>query len=375
MTSFHNYFYNGPKKSTKNIKSARADKSVPCCYAGGDQASNTFALYLNAPPTAEILNKTIESLVKAINTNPTVAGSFDESKSGFTSYYQASDAGQGGGAAPAWGSGPHIDMGIFGTAYVFDILSANNLTSLGVDILLEPSYPSFGYFISQNATTLWESWEGTVHEIGSTGTSRNHIMFGGSVARFIKDNIAGLKIETVKPIKPFKNQSTSIFPRIKIMPSHRAMRRGIRSASVENTFEYGKAALSWKFSPKPNTIPTYAGLSLNVTIPPGQTASVRLPLIDNPSRNLKNVSALPTVWLSGGLCKLTCSAGNEMAVVSFPDSNDCGVVVLSDFTTTDSMKDNVDGSTCALITERLLLSHVLAINLVLTAGEHSLQIV
>ena len=73
-----------------------------------------------------------------------------------------------------------MDVGIFGTTWFFDVLRAHELDSVALGVLNETTYPSFGYMISQGATTLWEAWDGTAHTIGGGGTSRNHIMFGTS---------------------------------------------------------------------------------------------------------------------------------------------------------------------------------------------------
>ena len=44
---------------------------------------------------------------------------------------------------------------------------------VAIDTLMNDTYPSFGYMLSQGATTLWEAWEGTHTDQHS---SWNHIM-------------------------------------------------------------------------------------------------------------------------------------------------------------------------------------------------------
>ena len=44
---------------------------------------------------------------------------------------------------------PHLDMGIFGTTYVFDVLRAHDLEGVALAILNQTTYPSFGYMIDQ----------------------------------------------------------------------------------------------------------------------------------------------------------------------------------------------------------------------------------
>ena len=57
---------------------------------------------------------------------------------------------------PPFGKGVHVDLGIFGTTYLWDVLHKHGADSVGIDLLTETSYPSFGLMIEQGATTLWE---------------------------------------------------------------------------------------------------------------------------------------------------------------------------------------------------------------------------
>jgi hypothetical protein len=63
-----------------------------------------------------------------------------------------------------------------GTTFIFEVLHKHGHDAVAVDVLTETSYPSFGHMVTNTATTLWESWEGSAHKIEGGGTSRNHIM-------------------------------------------------------------------------------------------------------------------------------------------------------------------------------------------------------
>jgi len=70
----------------------------------------------------------------------------------------------------------HLYTGIVGTKYLFPILSSFNQSQLAFDVMIQDTYPSWGFMIKQGATTLWEHWDDT----GSVSIgSRNHIMLGG----------------------------------------------------------------------------------------------------------------------------------------------------------------------------------------------------
>ena len=80
--------------------------------------------------------------------------------------------------------GGHLDTGIFGTRYLFEVLCDNGETDLAYSIINKRTFPSFGYWIEQGATTTWEQWNGK--------NSHNHPMWGGGIVWFYT-HLAGLK--------------------------------------------------------------------------------------------------------------------------------------------------------------------------------------
>ncbi len=70
----------------------------------------------------------------------------------------------------------HLDAGILGTKYLIDALTANGRADVVYEMATQTTFPSWGHWIEQGATTLWEQWDG--------GASRNHIMFGHISAWF-----------------------------------------------------------------------------------------------------------------------------------------------------------------------------------------------
>lgn len=85
----------------------------------------------------------------------------------------------------------HLDTGIVGTRYIFDVLSDNGYSELAYKVVTQKTYPSFGYMIEEGATTLWERWE----KLTSNGmNSHNHIMFGSVDAWFYK-YLVGIRVK------------------------------------------------------------------------------------------------------------------------------------------------------------------------------------
>ena len=104
-------------------------------------------------------------------------------------------------ATPAWGPGAHMDCGIFGTTFIFEVLHKHGADGAAIDMLTETSYPSFGRMIEQGATTLWESWNGDRYTIGSTGTSRNHIMVRPALSRAPDQSFADLFAQLLRGLR------------------------------------------------------------------------------------------------------------------------------------------------------------------------------
>jgi alpha-L-rhamnosidase len=88
------------------------------------------------------------------------------------------------------GRGGHLDFGILGSKYVLSALTEGGRADVAYRIASQKTHPSWGHWIEQGATTLWESWGGS--------DSRNHIMFGDICAWFYKA-LAGIQADPEVP--------------------------------------------------------------------------------------------------------------------------------------------------------------------------------
>ena len=154
--------------------------------------------------------------------------------------------------------GCHVNMGLLGTKHVFRALSRIGRTDLAFKMLVNPTKSSMVEWIQKGGTTLWEDW--------GDGASRNHIMFGDFMG-WAYQYLAGIQL-------PEAEGSTSAVPVVKA--------RGFKElviapqiiddltwarASVNGP--YGEIVSSWRRDGKTVT--------LDVTVPPNTTATVRLP--------------------------------------------------------------------------------------------------
>ena len=268
--SYHTHFFNGQNAGTPASSTAG---QVRCCYGNGSQASNIFALHLGAVPD-EHLNDTLGMLVASIRDRNASAPAADRSSS--SPALSMTDAPAIAGAdGQQWGRGSHLDVGIFGTTYVFEVLHAYGLDAVALEVLTETSYPGFGYMMSQAATTLWESWDGTrTQTVGDS--SRNHIMFGGGVNRFLAAAVGGLGVDT-RPLALLRDdgaqvQSMSGWRTLVVKPAPAAMRL-VGRAEIRRKVPSGEAGVHWKLTGGGDQ------LELNLTVPAHVVAEVHLPLL------------------------------------------------------------------------------------------------
>ena len=144
----------------------------------------------------------------------------------------------------------HIDTGILGAKYLLNALLENGRADVAYRIASQKDLPSWGWWIEQGATTLWEQWNG--------GESRNHIMFGDISAWFYKA-LAGINLDPANPA----------FKHILIKPN---VVGGLTSARASYDSVRGRIVSDWKTDRE--------GFHLAVTVPANATATVSLPVPD-----------------------------------------------------------------------------------------------
>ncbi len=145
-------------------------------------------------------------------------------------------------------NGGHLDTGIFGTRFFFEVLSENGLHELAYEAMNKRTFPSYGWWIEQGATTTWERWDGE--------NSRNHPMFGGGISWFYH-TVAGMRADQDRPG----------YRHIIFRPGPAG---DLAWASYSNMTPYGRAGIRWER--------TDGGFTMDVEVPAGSTATVYVPL-------------------------------------------------------------------------------------------------
>ena len=144
----------------------------------------------------------------------------------------------------------HIDTGILGAKYLLNALLENGRADVAYRIASQKDLPSWGWWLEQGATTLWENWNGA--------ESRNHIMFGDISAWFYKA-LAGINPDPAAPA----------FKHFTIKPN---LVGGLTSAEASYDSVRGRIVSDWKAKD--------GRLELTVTIPANTTATVYVPVAD-----------------------------------------------------------------------------------------------
>jgi len=83
----------------------------------------------------------------------------------------------------------HVDAGILGAKFLLHALADNGFEDAAYKIISNKTFPGWGWWIEEGATTLWEHWDG---RLSKPHGSLNHIMFG-DVSNWFFRNIAGLQ--------------------------------------------------------------------------------------------------------------------------------------------------------------------------------------
>lgn len=166
----------------------------------------------------------------------------------------------------------HLSTGFVGTAHLMPVLSRFGRTDMAYRLLLNETFPSWGYSIAHGATTIWERWDGWTADRGFQDpgmNSFNHYSFG-AVGQWLFETVCGIKLDPAM----VGDGAFLIAPE----PGG-----GLTRASASYDSVYGEVATSWALRD--------GRFHLTVTIPPNCTALVTVPTSDPASVTLDGGAA------------------------------------------------------------------------------------
>ena len=144
----------------------------------------------------------------------------------------------------------HIDVGLLGTKTILNALSENGYAQLAYEVASQETFPSWGWWIVNGATTFYENWP---LDAGSD-ISLNHIMFGEINAWYYKA-LGGI----------FPDESRPGFKNIMLKPNFVT---GLSHFEASHESPYGNIVSSWQRRGKT--------IEYKVTVPANSTATLYL---------------------------------------------------------------------------------------------------
>lgn len=158
----------------------------------------------------------------------------------------------------------HLDVGLLGTKTLLNALSENGYADAAYKIASQEDFPSWGYWIKNGATTLYENWP--LH-VEKNDASLNHIMFG-EIGAWMYKGLGGI----------FPDENAPGFKHIILKPN---FVNGLDFFESEHESPYGKIVSNWKRKNKE--------IRYKVIVPPNSNASFYLEKNSTFSCNSKDI--------------------------------------------------------------------------------------
>ena len=149
-------------------------------------------------------------------------------------------------------AGDHLSTGFLATPFLLPVLADTGHLDVAYDLLFQDTEPSWLVMVDRGATTVWEEWGG-VDADGNPHASLNHYS-KGAVISFLHQHVAGLQL-----VEPG-------YRRFRVAPRPGG---GITWARAHHDSPFGRIEVRWEA--------VVDRIELDVTVPPGTTATVELP--------------------------------------------------------------------------------------------------
>jgi alpha-L-rhamnosidase len=151
----------------------------------------------------------------------------------------------------------HIGTGLIGAQWLMNTLTGIGHARLGLEIASHTTYPSWGYMLEQDATTIWELWNGNTADPAMN--SGNHVMLVGDLVTWCYEHLAG-----IRPDAPgfghLRMEPQAVGALGSVEAEYRSIRGPIRS--------------SWK---------TNGTFTWDIQLPANTSATIFIPLPDVPN--------------------------------------------------------------------------------------------
>ena len=207
-------------------------------YGSGEQAALALALYLGAPPAAQV-HVVLSQLLRTIEGDEQCR--------------------------------PCLATGILSTKWLLETLSLYGRTDVGLSLALKTVSPSWGHMVLMNSTTITESWV-SVDEKPPLLTSHNHPALASIGAWFFRF-VAGLRLNDNTPGLPRPNSYG--YARILFAPGCVTDAR-VPHARARLTSPHGPVSSYWAWDARNQS------LRLDISVPSNSVAEIWTPSVIAP---------------------------------------------------------------------------------------------
>ncbi len=192
----------------------------------------------------------------------------------------------------------HIHAGITGGAFLFKTLRAHDRHDLLCEMVAQEDFPGWGDMLKRGATTMWESWEGTLSLLHSS------YLYPGA---WFMDGLGGIQ----------PGPDGQGFKDFLLKP---AMLKRLPIEWVKTSYDspYGTIVTQWKFQG--------AQIHLGTVVPPNTTAILILPArsaaaIRESGRPLQEVASLSVLKEAAGQVALKLGSGHYQFQADYWEGN------------------------------------------------------
>ena len=184
----------------------------------------------------------------------------------------------------------HLNTGVFGTQFFFETLAAHGMNEVAYEAMNKRTFPGYGHWIEQGATTTWEQWDGRA--------SRNHPFLGCGLNWFYR-TLAGVNTDENEPG----------YKHIIIKPQ---LPEKLDDVLYSNMTPYGKVVSEVKRNS--------GRFEMNVTIPVGSYATVYIPVSGNSvvtenGQDIENAAGIEKMGIENGCLIVKAMQGSYQFVV------------------------------------------------------------
>lgn len=169
----------------------------------------------------------------------------------------------------------HLDVGILGAKAILGALSDNGQAETAYKLATQNTFPSWGWWMANGATTLYENWDLTLKR----DLSLNHIMFG---------EIGAWMYKTLGGIKP--DESTTGFKHFFLQPS---FVNGLDQFEAKHAGPFGNVISSWKRIGQ--------RIAYHVVVPANSTATITFPVGKTIYNGKQKMAAVKSMNLNAGI--------------------------------------------------------------------------